>query len=126
MWHCLILISVPNAVAVLWFPLLLVAQVGSSISNIYTGIVSHVEDTSIDLTSCAIIISVIVIKALLWHYCQRKSDLSDSVETLASDHFNDVLSNIVAAAAIILTMQFHSVRQAFRLSHRTCSSLLRS
>lgn len=60
------------------------------------------DSASIDLTSISVIILVIVLKSGLWYYCHIQRHISDSVETLAFDHRNDVLSNLVALFAIIL------------------------
>lgn len=60
------------------------------------------EATVIDLTSVSVIAFVIILKSGLWYYCYAQRESSDTIETLAFDHLNDVLSNIVALFAIAL------------------------
>ncbi len=76
--------------------------VGNSLSTLYHGFaLGEVEGAVIDGSSISVIAAVIILKAMLWLYCQARADLSDSVATLAFDHRNDVLSNTVALAAIL-------------------------
>lgn len=69
----------------------------SSLTSLWAG-----ESTSvIDFTAILTIVGVIVLKSALWYYCYAKRDFSPTIETLAFDHRNDVLSNLVALAAIL-------------------------
>jgi cation diffusion facilitator family transporter len=59
-------------------------------------------DATIETTAVMVIILVIVLKSALWYYCYSQRKISDTVETLAFDHRNDVLSNLVALLAICI------------------------
>ena len=76
--------------------------ISSSIVNLYDGVVGNPLETVIDIPTILVILGVIGIKSWLWLYCHAKADISDTVATLAFDHRNDVLSNIVACLAIAL------------------------
>jgi divalent metal cation (Fe/Co/Zn/Cd) transporter len=69
---------------------------------LYEGFTVGPEASTIDLTTVLVILAVIFIKSGLWIYCRLKAGISETVETLAFDHRNDVLSNIVACAAIAI------------------------
>ena len=53
-------------------------------------------------------VAVIILKFVLWRYCQQVSSLLSSdaiVEAMAQDHINDCLSNVVAVFALALARQ---------------------
>ena len=76
--------------------------VGQSVSALWGGATrGDTPDLVIDRYSLSTIAGVIVIKSVLWLYCQARSGVSDTVAMLAFDHRNDVLSNAVALVAIL-------------------------
>lgn len=54
------------------------------------------------LAAMSILLAVIIVKSLLYWFCSRYSSMSHTASALATDHMNDVLSNIVAMATAYL------------------------
>jgi divalent metal cation (Fe/Co/Zn/Cd) transporter len=83
--------------------------ISRSFFALYDGVTgAGTPDVPIDALTVLLLVFVIISKAALWLYCHLRTNLSSTVETLAFDHRNDVLSNIAAAAAILF----------YRLSHK--------
>lgn len=77
--------------------------IGRSVGGLYDGFIGgNIPEVPIDFITIGIILFVITSKTALWMYCLYRGSLSSTVETLAFDHRNDVLSNAAAAIAIVL------------------------
>lgn len=72
--------------------------------SISTLIENEPRTLTITLSTCVILFLALIVKGALFVYCSRIDD--ESVSALASDHFNDVLSNITGIASIFLANYF--------------------
>ena len=68
-------------------------------------LINATNEVSFDLFSGIFIGSIIFCKFLLMVYCWRNQGLAPSLEALAQDHRNDVISNVIGTGAALLSMQ---------------------
>lgn len=66
-------------------------------------------DTSVDEFTYGVFGAVIVVKGMLFVFCRIYRAESVAVQALAQDHFNDIISNIVAVAAVAVSASISSV-----------------
>jgi len=78
----------------------------TSIQDIVKGYVEAAPVIIVDEITWGVIVAVIVTKAILYMICSRLADKSDSVEALAQDHRNDVVSNSATLMAILLAVHY--------------------
>ena len=71
--------------------------------------IEHPSALIFDMSTIAMLIGTIVAKIALWILCSRYADKSGTLMTLAVDHRNDVLSNIVAVATAMIAHQWESM-----------------
>lgn len=78
------------------------------------------ERPELDMTTVVYIILTlgVVVKGVLWLYCSEcnKTLNSDSLNALAEDHLNDVLSNAAALITLMIAYHFNSVAVCFSLA----------
>ena len=79
-----------------------------SITDIIDGINGNIPELDVTEALYAILGVGIGLKFFLWLYCSHinKTAKSDTIEALAEDHFNDVISNTVAIATAAIS--FHT------------------
>jgi divalent metal cation (Fe/Co/Zn/Cd) transporter len=67
-------------------------------TDLYYGVLGDIPHLHVSITMYIILGVGIFLKLVLWFYCSwvHRRTRSDSMEALAEDHFNDVLSNIAA------------------------------
>eukprot|EP00755_Sulcionema_specki_P001373 Sspe_Gene.26088::Locus_10658_Transcript_1_1_Confidence_1.000_Length_1400::g.26088::m.26088 len=64
------------------------------------------HNISIELFDLLFMGGIVVTKLLLYLYCNRYREHSSSVDALASDHFNDVISNTFGMGCAVMALKF--------------------
>ena len=61
-----------------------------------------IDDITLTVTAAAVVIASIIMKAILYRYCMSTAGENASVEALAQDHRNDVITNTCALLAVVI------------------------
>lgn len=69
-------------------------------------LITHDVELEMSLIAMSVLIVTITLKLILWLYCREVGDGSESVKALATDHRNDVVSNIFGTVAALLGVYF--------------------
>jgi cation diffusion facilitator family transporter len=77
-----------------------------SIRDIVGGYTTAAPVIRIDEITYGVLAAVIATKAVLYLICSRLADVSASVDALAQDHRNDVITNSVTIAAVLIAVRF--------------------
>ena len=81
-----------------------------SISTLLKGIEkAHKTAVHFDAITIAVLVTTILLKMILYVYCKFYAPRNPTTIALSQDHFNDVLSNIVAVATALFTNFFNEV-----------------
>ena len=68
-------------------------------------LISQDIDVDIDTFTLVILLITIILKFILWIYCRRIKD-SEAINAIATDHRNDVISNIFGVTTALLGYHF--------------------
>lgn len=77
-----------------------------SIVDLINGFEGNLPELNIDTETYIILGVGILMKLVLWLYCKYVATSTDTIEALAEDHFNDVISNL--AAIITASIAFNT------------------
>jgi len=80
-----------------------------SIQDVVSGYMTSPPTLVVDEITYGVLAAVIITKAILYFICSRLADSSASVDALAQDHRNDVVTNSVTIAAVLFATRFPSV-----------------
>lgn len=80
-----------------------------SIQDIVKGYMTSPPTLVVDEITYGVLAAVVITKSVLYFICSRLVDSSASVDALAQDHRNDVVTNTVTIAAVLLASRFPSV-----------------